>query len=86
MYAPANDTSIRPIVEYIAKQSGLEIVDFNPDPTKMPSGSIVACESLDQIIDFMWDYQNVTQTGTYHSFFNIFFLTKINISEFSCRF
>lgn len=64
MYAP-NDPALLPIVEHVAKMSNLTISTFNEDPTKMESGSIVACDSQDQIINFLWDHQNVTQAGIF---------------------
>ena len=63
MYAPSNMSSIDPVVQKMASMSGLEVAPFNVDPTKMPSGAIIACDSVDQIINFLWDNQNVTQAG-----------------------
>lgn len=63
MYAPANLTEIQPIIQHIASISNMPIGNFDPDPTKMPNHGIIACESEEQIINFLWDQQNVTQGG-----------------------
>ena len=63
MYAPAGIDEVDGIVAKLAAGLGTTVVPYSDDVKDMPSGSVVACESAEQIIDFMWDYQNVTQAA-----------------------
>jgi len=63
MYAPAGLAEVDGIVQKLADGLGTTVVPYSDDVSQMPSGSVVACESAEQIIDFMWEYQNVTQAA-----------------------
>ena len=63
MYAPRDLPEVNQIVEYISEATNIPIVQFSTNITDMPSGSIIACDNYDQIINWMWTEQNVTQAG-----------------------
>ena len=65
MYAPRDSTVVNEIMGIVSNKTDLPIVQFSTNITDMPSGSIVACDSYDQIINFLWTEQNVTQAGSY---------------------
>ena len=58
VYAPNNLPKVQPLIEYIAKESGLEISDYGVDAKPY---SILGFNSSVAIVDWLWENQNVTQ-------------------------
>ena len=63
MYAPQNFSLTDAIIQDVAQESGLEVSSYNPDNPQEGAYNIVGFDSLDQIMDWLWGNQNVTQGG-----------------------